>query len=97
MRCFAVLFERFYGPQLDVAPFPLGFKLNSGIRIVPLIADYSGVVFTHGLLHCLNGFAVILLGEGLTLEHQVLRFRQSDDVKPFGDNAIIRRLLLFSP
>ena len=55
-------------PQLDIAPFAPGFQLDAGVFVVPAIAGGGGIILLHGVAHRQNGFAVVLLREGLTLE-----------------------------
>lgn len=78
-----------YGAQLNIAAFPARLQLNARVLIVPHIADRAGVVAVHGILHCLDRFAVIFLRKRLTLKRKVFCGRQRDDIETLRHRARI--------
>ena len=80
----ALLSPNEYARYLESGVYPLkrstpsGLQLDTGIAVIPLIADDSRVVVVHGVLHGEDGLGVILLFEGLAyIELRAIKRRKS--------------------
>ena len=80
--------------QLNIAAYSAWFELNSGIFVIPLIADDGGIIAPHGVPDGENRPAVILLAERLPLKCQIFRSGQADSVKALRHRGLfVRRRL----
>ena len=78
-----------YRFQLNIPTLADRLKLNSWLVIVPFVADYRWVIFSHILLNSHYRLTVIFFLERLALKHQVITFGQFNYVKAVRDFAAI--------
>lgn len=48
----------FHGPQFNISAIAAGFQLNTGIAVIPTVANDVGIISVHGLLYCRDRIAV---------------------------------------
>ena len=48
----------YYGPQFNISAIAAGFQLNTGIAVIPTVANDVGIISVHGPLYCRDRIAV---------------------------------------